>query len=247
MKKILVIGATSAIAQAAERLWANEGCDCFLIARNEENLQTVADDLRARGANAVRTARLDANDFALHEAVIQNAFEALGSVDIVLIAHGMLPDQKTCEQDVGATLDALTTNGTSVIALLTIIANYMERQKHGTIAAVTSVAGDRGRQSNYVYGASKKLVSTFLEGLAHRLYKSNVKVIDIRPGFVDTPMTAAIVGKGALWSSPEVIGVRIFEAVSGGKQGTIYAPSYWRFILFVIRALPRFLFQRTNI
>ena len=189
-RNILIIGATSAIAQATLRLYAEAQDNLYLLGRNTEQLETIAADASVRGANEVHTAVLDVNQFDTHKTTLQNVFETFSTLDIVLIAHGTLPDQKACEQDVHLTMTELSTNGISTLSLLTLLANQFEQQQKGTIAVITSVAGDRGRQSNYVYGAAKGMVSLFLQGLRNRLYPHHVQVLDIKPGFVDTPMTA---------------------------------------------------------
>ena len=198
MQNILIIGATSAIAGATARLYAQRGDNLYLLARNEERLTTVANDLEIRGATAANYAQFDVNQLKVHAKLINTAFKKLGTVDVVLIAHGTLPDQKACESNFDTTLAELNTNAISTISLLTHIANRLEAQQNATIAVITSVAGDRGRQSNYVYGAAKGMVSVFLQGLRNRLHESGVKVLDIKPGFVVTPMTAGF-KKGLLW------------------------------------------------
>ena len=190
MKKILIIGATSAIAEHCARLWAVRGDALFLVARNQDRLNTIAMDLRVRGAGNVSTYQLDLNEITGQQAMQDAADEALGGVDTVLIAHGTLSNQKACEQSVDETLAEIKTNALSTIALLTIIANRFEAKRNGTIAVISSVAGDRGRASNYVYGSAKAMETAFTSGLRQRLHKSNVAVVTIKPGFVDTPMTA---------------------------------------------------------
>ena len=165
MKRILIIGATSAIASACARLWATQGASLFLVGRDAEKLEALADDLSVRGASAVYKYQMDANDIAVHTAMVSAAVTALGAFDIALIAHGTLPDQAACEADAALALCEFTTNGTSVIALLTELANQFEQQRNGAIGVITSVAGDRGRPSNYVYGSAKAAVSVFCEGL----------------------------------------------------------------------------------
>jgi NAD(P)-dependent dehydrogenase (short-subunit alcohol dehydrogenase family) len=189
MQKVLIIGATSAIAEATARLYASRGAKLFLVARNQVRLKDIASDLLVRGANEVSQATLDTNDIASHASVIEEAWSALGDVDVVLVAHGTLPKQQACEQDVHVALQEFATNATSTIALLTLLANRMQAASNGTIAVISSVAGDRGRASNYLYGAAKAAVSTFLSGLRQRLGKSGVNVLTIKPGFVDTPMS----------------------------------------------------------
>jgi hypothetical protein len=245
MKKILVIGAASAIAEATARLFAQRGDALFLVGRKAEALESMRADLRVRGASAVGTHVMDANDFSGHEAMLNAAEISLGGFDVVLIAHGTLSDQKACESSVDLTLRELNTNGISVVAILTRVAAIFEQRKNGTIVVISSVAGDRGRQSNYVYGSAKALVTTFTSGLRQRLYASGVSVITIKPGFVDTPMTAAF-PKGALWAKPQKIASGIVGAVD--RPATVlYLPAFWRLIMFVIRSIPEALFRRMKL
>ena len=245
MPNILIIGATSAIARATARLYAKQGCNLHLIARNAERLDTLAQDLRTRGAAGVTTAQADLNGNPDYDAIVAEAFRNLKTVDICLIAHGILPDQAECRQSVEKTLDAIHINGLSHIALLTEIANRLEEQGSGTVAVITSVAGDRGRQSNYVYGAAKAMTSTFLQGLRNRLSGSGVHVVDIRPGFVDTPMTAEF-QKGALWTTPDKVAMEIVRAINKRKP-TAYSPSFWTLIMWVIRHIPEVIFKRLKL
>jgi len=208
-------------------------------------LATLVKDLKIRGAAAVHYNQLDVNHFEAHEETVNVAFDVLGKVDVVLIAYGILPDQKACEQDCNMALAELNTNAISVMSLLTSIANKLEVQKSGTIAVITSVAGDRGRQSNYVYGASKRMVSTFLQGLRNRLYRSGVNVLDIKPGFVDTPMTKQF-DKGVLWANPSDIAKGIVASIDKNKH-TVYLPRFWRLIMIVIRIMPEVLFKRMKL
>lgn len=238
MKRVLVVGATSAIAEATARCFAESGSALYLVGRREERLVAVADDLRVRGAVGVRHYVMDMNDLDHHAAMLAEAARVLGAIDVAFIAHGTLPDQFACQTDVGCALQELHTNGLSTIALLTLLAERFERQRHGTIAVITSVAGDRGRQSNYVYGAAKAAVDTFLEGLRQRLHKAGVHVVTIKPGFVDTPMTASIEKKGLLWAQPDAVGRRIHHAIMRGRD-VVYVPGFWRLIMAVIRSIPR--------
>jgi short-subunit dehydrogenase len=245
MKRILIVGATSAIAEATARLWAAQGHRLYLLGRNEERLQAMAADLAIRGAVSVNTGALDANDFARHERAIDDAITALEGIDIALIAHGTLGDQQACERDFDLALRELNTNALSVISLLTRLAGRFEAQGHGTIAVISSVAGDRGRQSNYVYGSAKGAVSIFLQGLRQRLCKSGVGVLTIKPGFVDTPMTRDF-RKGPLWATPATIAKRIVKAIeTGGDE--VYAPGFWFFIMMVIKLIPERLFKRIKL
>jgi decaprenylphospho-beta-D-erythro-pentofuranosid-2-ulose 2-reductase len=240
VRKILIIGAGSAIAQASARIFAGRGDSVFLVARNLQVLDAIAADLRVRGAGLVDAVQMDANDFAAHEAMLERAEQSLNGLDTVLIAHGTLSDQKACESSVELTLKEMTTNGLSVVALLTRIAKTFESRHVGTIAVISSVAGDRGRQSNYIYGSSKALVNAFLSGMRQRLSKSGVVVITVKPGFVDTPMTAEF-AKGALWAKPQRVALGIVRAIDRGAP-VVYLPGFWRPIMFIIRAVPERIF-----
>lgn len=217
----------------------------LLVARRAERLFTVAADLKTRGASQVETMVLDANDTSKHSALIEQAEAILRGLDTVIIAHGTLSDQTACERSFDDTITELHTNCLSVVSLLTHAANLFEAQKHGTIAVISSVAGDRGRQSNYVYGTAKAAVSVFLQGLRNRLYRSGVTVITIKPGFVDTPMTRAF-PKGPLWASPRTVGKGIYQAIRR-KRDVVYLPWFWRFIMLGIRLIPETRFKKMRL
>lgn len=241
MEKVLVIGATSAIAEATARLFAEKGASLYLLARNESRLADLASDLKIRGAVEVGYAAFDACDFASHAPLVERAVESMGGCDVALIAHGTLSDQQACEQSFEVTQQELNINALSFISLLTHLANRFEAEKRGTIAVISSVAGDRGRQSNYVYGTAKAAVSTFCQGLRNRLHKSGVHVLTIKPGFVDTPMTAAF-KKGPLWASPEKVAAGIHRAIQK-KRDIVYLPGKWRLIMLVIKMIPERVFK----
>ena len=245
MQKILIIGATSAIAEATARLFARRGDRLYLLARNAERLESLSRDLKIRGAGSVMFDTLDVNEFEGHQAALDSAIEALGGIDIVLIVHGTLPDQKACEASFALSLEELTTNAISTISLLTLLANHFEQKAQGTIATVASVAGDRGRCSNYVYGTAKGSVAIFLQGLRARLYGAGVHVLTIKPGFVETPMTSDF-EKGFLWSKPDRIARGIVRGIDR-KKDVIYVPPYWRLIMFVIKAVPESIFKRLTL
>jgi decaprenylphospho-beta-D-erythro-pentofuranosid-2-ulose 2-reductase len=246
MKKILVMGAGSAIAEATARVFAQRGDALFLVGRKADVLESMCADLRVRGAKAVGMHVMDANDFPGHEAMLNVAESSLGGLDVVLIAHGTLSDQKACEASVERTLHELNTNGVSVVALLTRVAARLEQRRAGTIVVISSVAGDRGRQSNYVYGSAKALVTAFTSGLRQRLYPLGISVVTIKPGFVDTPMTAAF-PKGALWAKPQQIAAGIVSSVDRGSATVLYLPWFWRMIMLIIRTIPEPLFRRLKL
>ena len=249
MSKIVIFGASSAIAAEAARLFAARGDDLFLVARSQSKLDAQIQDLKVRttGSSAViASAVADLADATRHDALLDEATRALGGLDVVLVAHGSLPDQKACEASVEQTLAEINTNALSVISIATLAANRFEPQKKGVIAVIGSVAGDRGRQSNYVYGAAKGMVAIFLEGLRNRLAKSGVAVVTIKPGFVDTPMTAQFEKKGPLWAQPQDVAAGIVKAIDR-RADVVYLPGFWRLIMLVIRHIPEFIFKKLSL
>jgi short-subunit dehydrogenase len=244
-RKILIVGANSAIAEATARLFAARGDSLYLVSRNAAKLADIAADLKLRGAVLSGSEPLDINRIDLHASLIERAAQYMGGLDIVLIAHGTLPDQTACENSVSLSLSEFQTNALSTIGLLTLLASRFEQAGGGTLAVITSVAGDRGRASNYVYGSAKAAVSSFLSGLRQRLYKAGVQVLDIRPGFVDTPMTKDF-KKGLLWASPERIARGIVSAIDRRKH-VAYLPFFWFYIMTIIRLLPERLFVRIRL
>lgn len=244
-RKVLIVGATSAIAEAVARRLAVRGDSLLLAGRDATRLDAIAADLRVRGAPQAHIGILDVARSDEHARFVEDAWRTHGPFDIVLIAHGTLPDQQACEASVERTLAEMNVNFIGTVSLLTVIANRMQERKSGTIAVITSVAGDRGRQSNYVYGAAKGGVSLFLQGLRHRLAPVGVKVVDIKPGFVDTPMTAAF-PKGGLWATPARVAKDIVRALDRGTA-VLYTPWFWRGIMWIVRAVPNALFHRTRL
>jgi decaprenylphospho-beta-D-erythro-pentofuranosid-2-ulose 2-reductase len=239
---VLVLGATSAIAQAVTRIYAAKGAFLYLVARSPEKLSATAADAQVRGAAEVHTWVLDLDDANAHAALFADVLPAL---DVALIAHGVLGDQVEGERDFAAAEAVLRTNFLSVCSLLTRLANDFERRNSGTIAVISSVAGDRGRKSNYIYGTSKAAVSVFLDGLRARLSRQGVQVLTIKPGFVATPMTAHL-KQGLLFASPERIAHGIVLAIER-KKDIVYLPWFWRPIMFIICAVPERIFKKLNL
>lgn len=244
MRRVLILGATSAIGGQAARRFAADGVHLCLVARNPALLDAVAADLRVRGAR-VDAIVADLDDVASHAALIANVFERTGGIDDVLITYGVLPDQVECDRDTRLLLASFATNAVSVISLLSLLAGYFERERRGCIAVVASVAGDRGRRPNYAYGSAKGAVALFMQGLRGRLHNSGVRVVTIKPGFVDTPMTAHL-RKNALYSSAETVGAGVYRAMSG-RRDVVYVPGYWRWIMLIIKLIPEAIFKRLNI
>tara|TARA_R110002072_G_scaffold43340_16_gene121867 strand:+ start:19706 stop:20452 length:747 start_codon:yes stop_codon:yes gene_type:complete len=242
---ILVFGATSAICHELLKLYALEKSRLFLVARSEHRLTAIADDLVARGATVVGKSCYDFNDCARHEAAVNSGREQLGAIDIVLVAHGSLPDQAECEGSSLATKACMDDNFTSAAVIVQACAQQLAEQRRGTLAVISSVAGDRGRKSNYTYGAAKAGVDALLQGLQGRFSGSAVKIVNIKPGMVITPMTAHL-PHGAIWATPSAIAPAMHRAITKGTR-VCYVPGYWRLIMFIIRSLPTGILARLPI
>ncbi len=246
-KRIVVIGATSAIAEHCCRLWVQKSpVEFILVARNLPLAQRIATDLRARGAAVdVSVETLDfLSASAIAEAVAR--WTAQGPVDIALIAHGVLSPQLPCQEDIAQAHQSLEVNGVSPVLFAEAFAGTMERAGRGTIGMIGSVAGDRGRRANYVYGASKALMDRYAQGLQHRFAGTGVKVVLIKPGPTDTPMTAQYKAQGRKMASVESVAEGTVNAIERGTP-VAYLPRKWQLIMFVVRNLPGFIFNRLNI
>lgn len=245
MNRVLVIGATSAIAEHYARLEAAAGAALFLCGRSGDRLHAIAQDLQVRGATKAATAILDVNAFDAHDAALDAAWAFLGGVDVALLAHGTLPDAAACARDPALTLREFNTNATATILLMERLAARLEAQGSGTLVVISSVAGDRGRASNYLYGSAKAATTAFASGLRQRLRGTGVNVLTVKPGFVDTPMTAAF-RKGPLWARPEAVARGIRRAVAR-RAGVVYLPFFWRPVMALIRAIPEAVFRRVGL
>ena len=246
-KRIVIIGATSAIAEHCARLWlAKQQAELTLLGRDARRIERVATDLKVRSPQSeIRVAQAEFLDPEAINATVRDIVKS-GRVDIVLIAHGSLPDQPECQNELLSCRDALEINGISPVLYAEAFAKEMEKSNHGTIALIGSVAGDRGRKSNYVYGAAKGLVTRYAQGLQHRFASSGVKVVLIKPGPTATPMTVHLKEKGAKLAPVEGVAKQIVEGVEAGKP-VIYAPGKWWLIMMIIRHLPAFVFNKMNI
>ena len=244
-KKILVLGATSGIAEATCRIWATEGASLFLVARNAEKLAAVAADLKTRGASYVDTAVADLDDTDKHPALLAHAINSLTGMDVAFLAHGVLGDQPAAEQDFEVAAHILHTNLMSAVSLLTWLANFCVQRHSGTLAVISSVAGDRGRKSNYLYGASKAGLSAFLGGLRNRVDREGVTVLNIKPGPVKTAMTATMPGSEK-FADVNKVAKTIANAIEK-RHDNLYVPFQWAPIMFVIRHIPESIFKKLNL
>jgi decaprenylphospho-beta-D-erythro-pentofuranosid-2-ulose 2-reductase len=240
---ILIIGATSGIAEAVARRYADQGAGLFLVARNEDKLQAVSADLTARGAKEVQTFVMDANDSELLPLMIDAAWQAFDSIDVALIAHGTLPDQLRTEAEIPYAIAEFRTNAESAIVCLAGLAQRFEAQRKGVLAVIGSVAGDRGRASNYLYGAAKAAIDTYASGLRARLSDCGVHVLIIKPGFVATAMTAELNLPERLTVIPEKVARDIQHAINKRKD-VLYTPWFWYWIMLIIRWIPAVIFKR---
>src|ERR1700728_3560693 len=242
---ILALGATSALAEATLRLFAARKARFFLVARNADKLNAVAADLRTRGAASVATHVMDLDDTVAHPAMLHAAEASLGTIELALLAHGVLGDQAQAEASYSTAEAILGTNFMAPVSLITWLANYFEASRQGTLAVISSVAGDRGRKSNYVYGASKGALNVFLDGVRNRIDRAGVQVLTIKPGFVATPMTAHL-PPNALFAQPAQVAQSIVKAIEK-RRDVAYVPAFWGLIMLVIRLIPRRIFKKLNL
>ena len=242
--RIVIMGASSLMAEHCARIWAQAPLDLVLVGRNPERVQRVADDLQLRSSQShISVHSLDFND-ASAIAALAEQITSTGKIDIVLIAQGNLPQQAECERDLALAQQALSLNGISPVLCAEAFAAPMARAGTGTIAVIGSVAGDRGRKTNYVYGAAKGMVERYVQGMQHRFAGTGLKVVLIKPGPTATPMTAHLPQAGL--ASVAQVAQDIVAAIAAGKP-VVYVPAKWQIIMLIIRHLPRFIFNKLNI
>lgn len=244
-RRILVLGATSGIAEHTCRLWAARGDSLFLIGRNADRLGAVAADLRTRGASYVGTAVADLDATSTHPELLAHAINSLAGLDIAFLALGVLGDAAEAQRSFAEAATILHTNFTAPASLLTWLANYSAQRHHGTLAVLSSVAGDRGRKSNYVYGSSKAGLSTFVDGLRNRLDREGVRVMTIKPGPVKTAMTEGMAGSAG-FADVQSVAETLVAAIDKGTP-VLYVPAKWRIIMAVIRHMPDRIFKKMNL
>jgi short-subunit dehydrogenase len=240
-KRVLVLGATSGIAEACIRLWAQRGDHLFLVGRNAERLAAVAADAGVRGAASVGTAVVDLDDTARHADMLAQAVNDPAGMDIALLALGVLGDQAEAELDFAAAQRIVQTNFVSAVSLLTWLGNHCAQQHRGTLAVLSSVAGERGRKSNYVYGSAKAGLTAFTGGLRNRLDRQGVRVMTIKPGPVKTAMTEGMKGS-AKFADVDAVAATLVKAIDRGDD-IVYVPGIWRVIMAVVRAIPERVFK----
>lgn len=238
---VVVVGATSAVAQAAIRLWAERGVELTLIARDVTELERVAADARVRGAPNVGTVSGDLTDVAF---IVQTA-RNMNVPRVAVVAYGSLTDSARADSDPTYLAAELNANFTSAALWAQCLSERMaaDSAAGGTIAVISSVAGDRGRGSNHAYGAAKAGLTAFCSGLRARMAGRRVHVVTVKPGFIDSPMTTHIAKKGMLWATPEAVAKGIISAIDQ-KRNVVYLPSFWRYIMIIIAHVPESIFKR---
>jgi decaprenylphospho-beta-D-erythro-pentofuranosid-2-ulose 2-reductase len=250
IKKAVIIGATSAVAVEVSRMLTERAgatpIELILVGRDRGGLHREADDLRARGAQVDVIAGQVADPAAFPASELFEASSIASPIDLVVVAFGSLSDEARARDDPAYLASELHVNFVACAGWAQAAASHLQRQDHGVLAVIGSVAGDRGRASNYAYGAAKAGLATFVQGLAHRLASGRARAMIVKPGFIDTPMTAHLEKGGLLWATPTVVAAAILAAVPRGRP-VVYAPGFWRWILLVIRALPASIFHRTKL
>ena len=242
-KRIVVLGATSGIAQACIRLWAARGDSLFLVARNADKLNAVAADASVRGAAHVDTTAADLDDTATHPALLAHAVNSLAGLDIAFIAFGVLGDSG--DHSFASAEAVLHTNLVAPVSAITWLGDYFAQRHMGTLAVMSSVAGDRGRKSNYIYGASKAGLSAFVDGLRNRIDREGVRVMTIKPGPVRTAMTEGMKGSEK-FADVEKVAATLVKEIDKGTD-VVYVPGIWRIIMTVVRAIPERIFKKMNL
>lgn len=242
-ENVLILGATSDMAVAMARQLAQEGYSITLAARNTDRLSALEGDLRVRFKAMVTSARFDALDYASHQAF----YDSLGEKpDVVICIFGLLGDQQEAQQNWLHCADIIHSNYTGAVSILNVVANDFERRRKGVIVGISSVAGERGRQSNYIYGSAKAAFSAYLSGLRNRLYHHGVHVVTVKPGFVKTKMIENLTTPGLLTASPKKVALKVSTAIRK-KTNSIYVLSIWRVVMTVIKMIPEGLFKKLKL
>ena len=243
MSYVLIIGAKSDIAKATAREYAKHGFDLYLAARNADEIEDFAKDIITRTQRNVKVLEIDILDYNSHQAFYDQLEEKpLG----VISAVGYLGDQKKAQSDFSEAKKIMDTNYTGVVSLFNIIADDFEKRRSGFIIGISSVAGDRGRKSNYIYGSAKAALTAYLSGLRNRLYDAQVHVLTVKPGFVATKMTEGMDLPEKLTAQPEDVAEDIYKAQQKGKN-VIYTKCIWRWVMMIIKSIPEWKFKGMSI
>lgn len=243
---LLVLGANSLIAQAAASHFAAAGHKIIFAGRKQDEPEKYANDFSIRYNTKCGSEIVDALDFSAHKKFAEDIISGNPDLGYILIVFGYLGTQETAQNDFEEAHRIIDTNYTSVVSMCELFAAEFETKKKGTIAAISSVAGDRGRQSNYMYGSAKGALSVYLQGLRNRLSRSGVSIVTIKPGFVNTPMTYGMPLPKLLVASPQKVGKDIYKAMIKGKS-IVYTPFYWRWIMLIIKFIPEFIFKKLKL
>jgi NAD(P)-dependent dehydrogenase (short-subunit alcohol dehydrogenase family) len=233
------------MATEIARIYATRGADLGLLGSSADRLAELSADLRIRGARTVKTLAVDLSAPASYEAVIGKIADELGGVDLLILAYGILGDQARARSDLQQAATILTTDFTS--AALWLLAAVKRVSREGAIAVFSSVAGDRGRRSNYIYGSAKAGLAVFAQGMAHELASSGPRIVIFKPGFVVSPMTEGMKRSGPLWVGAKRAARLVVDAIERGRGPIVYVPGFWRWIMLIIRLVPAPLFHRTSL
>lgn len=243
MSYVLILGAKSDIAKEIAKQYSKNGYSLYLAGRNINELQEFKNDIEIRSNVDVSLKQFDIKNFNEHK----EFYDSLNPKPLgVILAAGYMAEQKDCQDDFIKTLNSINVNYTGAVSILNIISNDMEKNKNGFIVGLSSVAGDRGRKTNYIYGSAKAGFTAYLSGLRNRLFKSNVKVLTVKPGFVNTKMTKHLDLPVKLTSEPKEVALDIYEAQQKGKD-ILYTKGVWKFIMLIIKNIPETIFKRMNI
>lgn len=245
MKNVLILGATSGIAQAISHELASQDANLILAGRSVADLNRIAADLQVRFHKPVTVMPFEPTKYEVHHTFFNQCVEALGNIDVLILCYGYMSEQQEAQNDFHIAKEVIDVGYTSYVSILHIAANYFEEQKRGVICALSSVAGDRGRQSNYMYGSTKGALSIFLQGLRNRLNRSGVQVLTVKPGFVDTNMTFGQQGL-FLVAKPESVAKDILNAIRKGKS-VLYTPFFWKWIMLIIKSIPETIFKKLSL
>lgn len=225
-------------------LYANENSSFFLVARDRVKLKSVSNELISIGAKRVEISEFNALNPESIDKTIDRCLSVFPDIDGVLVAHGILPDQEECESNYDAIEEAFEVNLLSVLKITTKMANHFEKRGEGFIGAISSIAGERGRQKNYIYGSTKGALTTYLSGLRQRMHNKGVIVLTIIPGVIDTPMTSKFPDR-FFYVKPQKIAKKIKKAIEKDRE-VIYCPNYWKYIMLLIKIIPERIFKHFN-